>query len=146
MELKEENNKLVEDLYKHNCKNTETIKENTAKYIKIFKETTDILIKPTPKERDTKMTDETKSLLIQRGNAIEKKNLIAYEMLNKRFRKNIRENQTKTITYTLENSINIRDKWLGIRQLKSEYQTNTYARRTKEGNYIPQAQRAQKNS
>ena len=40
--------------------------------------------------------------------------------------------------------LDVRDKWLGIRQLKTEYQPKTYARRTKEGTYIPQAQRAQK--
>ena len=45
---------------------------------------------------------------------------------------------------TLDKDLDIRDKWLGIRQLKQEYQPQTYARTTKEGHHIPQQERAQK--
>ena len=45
---------------------------------------------------------------------------------------------------TLDKDLDVRDKWLGIRQLKQEYQPHTYARTTKEGYHIPQKERAQK--
>ena len=45
---------------------------------------------------------------------------------------------------TLDKDLDIRDKWLGIRQLKQEYQPHTYARTTKEGHHIPQKDMAQK--
>ena len=45
---------------------------------------------------------------------------------------------------TLDKDLDVRDKWLGIRQLKQEYQPHTYARTTKDGQHIPQKERAQK--
>ena len=56
----------------------------------------------------------------------------------------MRQDRTNTVIKTLDKDLDIRDKWLGIRQLKQEYQPNPYARKTKEGKHIPQHQRAQR--
>ena len=47
------------------------------------------------------------------------------------------------IIKTIDKDLDIRDRWLGIRQLKQEYQPNPYARRTPGGQFIKQNQRAQ---
>ena len=65
-------------------------------------------------------------------------------MLDKRFRKSKREDKTNMIIQTLDKDLDIRDRWMGIRALKQEYQPNPYARRTTEGEHITQKQRAQK--
>ena len=143
-EQKENNNKrLFEELINNNIRHID-VKNYTHNCTQALKEATKRLTTLTPKEKDTHLSEESQRLLMQRGHAIDKGNLKAYESLNKRFRKNIQDNQIKTITNTLENSLDTRDKWLGIRQLKTEYQPNTYARRTRDGKHIPHAQRAQK--
>ena len=68
----------------------------------------------------------------------------AYNLLDKRFRKSKKEDKTNMIINALDKDLDIRDKWLGIRQLKQDYQPNPYARRTTEGKHITQQQRAQK--
>jgi len=50
-------------------------------------------------------------------------------MLDKRFRKRKKQDKTDRIIKTLDKDLDIRDKWLGIRQLKQEYQPNPYARK-----------------
>ena len=64
--------------------------------------------------------------------------------MDNRFRKNKREDKTNMIIKTLDQDLDIRDRWMGIRQLKQEYQSNPYARKTAAGEHITQKQRAQK--
>ena len=96
------------------------------------------------KEKEEAFSENTRGLLKQRGNAREKNNFKAWKTLNWRFKKSKKEDRTKMIMDTLDKDLDIRDKWLGIRQLKKEYQPITYARTTKEGHHIPQKERAQK--
>ena len=96
------------------------------------------------KERQEAFSTQTRGLLQQSQHARDKNNFKAYKTLNWRFRKSKKEDRTKMIMDTLDKDLDIRDKWLGIRQLKQEYQPHTYARTTKEGQHIPQKDRAQK--
>ena len=73
-----------------------------------------------------------------------KNNLTAYHLLDKRFIKSKREDNTKRIMDAIDKDLDVRDRWMGIRQLKQVYQPHPYARRTTDGKHIPQAQRAQK--
>ena len=45
---------------------------------------------------------------------------------------------------TLDKDLDIREKWLGIRQLKAEYRPTPYSRKTKEGEHIRMEERAEK--
>ena len=47
------------------------------------------------------------------------------------------------IIKTISKDLDIRDRWLGIRQLKQTYQPNPYARKTLDGKFIKQNERAQ---
>ena len=64
-------------------------------------------------------------------------------MLDKRFKRSKKGDKTNRIMNTIDKDLDIRDKWLGIRQLKKEYQPNPYARTNRKGTFIRQDQRAQ---
>ena len=59
------------------------------------------------------------------------------------FQEKQKEVNTNMIIKALDKDLDIRDRWLGIRQLKQDYQPNPYARRATEGIHITQKQRAQ---
>ena len=96
------------------------------------------------KERREAFSTKTRGLLQQRQNARDKNKFKAYNTLNWRFRKSKKEDRTNMIMDTLDKDLDVRDRWLGIRQLKPEYQPHTYARTIKDGQHIPQKERAQK--
>ena len=117
---------------------------NTTNLKNILEEVTQELTKIPKKEKEEAYSEETRRLLQQRKNALLKQNVRAYDILDKRFRKSKREDKTKMIIDTLDKDLDIRDRWMGIRQLKQEYQPNPYARRTTDGKHITQKQIAQK--
>ena len=47
------------------------------------------------------------------------------------------------IKESLDKDVDIRDKWMGIKSLKSEYKTMPYSRKTKGGKHIHKKQRAE---
>ena len=64
-------------------------------------------------------------------------------MLNNRYKKSKKEDRTNMVIKTISKDLDIRDRWLGIRQLKQTYQPNPYARKTLDGKFIKQNERAQ---
>ena len=119
------------------------MEKNTKNFISQLKIATEELSTLPLKEKEEAFSENTRSLLEQRKNAIIKKSITAYNILNKRSRKSKKEDKTNMIIKTIDKDLDIRDRWLGIRQLKQECQPNPYARRTQEGKFIKQNQRAQ---
>ena len=143
-EQKEQRNKMLTEKMLEISKDNTNIAERTTQVMSILEAGKQELPTIPKKERQEAFSTQTRGLLQQRQNARDKNNYKAYKILNLSFRKNKKEDRTKMIMDTLDKDLDIRDKWLGIRQLKQEYQPYTYARTTKEGHHIPQKERAQK--
>ena len=83
------------DDIKESINKEDNIETNTNKYIQILKKATTHLTHLTPKEKDVAYSDKTNSLLEQRGHAINKGNLLAFESLRKTIQKKQKRRQNK---------------------------------------------------
>ncbi len=119
------------------------LQSNTIQLNKMLEEGTKELPTIPKKEKEEALSTQTRQILQQRKNASSKPNIKAYNQLDKRFRKSKKEDKTNMIIKTLDKDLDVRDRWLGIRQLKQQYQPNPYARTNSAGMHITQRQRAQ---
>ena len=143
-EQKMERNKNMIDKFETLTQKTEDLQAKTISVKSILEEGTKELPTIPKKEKGEALSIQTRQLLQQRKNAMLKNNVKAYDILDKRFRKSKREDKTNMIIKTLDKDLDTRDTWLGIRQLKQDYQPNPYARKNKDGTHITQKERAQK--
>ena len=105
---------------------------------------------PLPKEkardrdRKHKLSTHSEELLKKRGRAQKDRNLQEFEKLTKEIRKSRQEDKTQRILEALDKELDIRDRWLGIRELKGKYNPTPYHNKDTEGKHIKWKERAQK--
>ena len=103
-------------------------------------------LKETPKhERKVLFSEETKEILEKRGEALERGEEENYERLTKEFRKSKTKDRGEGVIKTISKELDIRDRWAGIRRIKSKYQPQPYNRTDKyTGIHVHMKQRAEK--
>ena len=79
------------------------------------------------------MIPKTKEPLAQRGRAFTRRQAAEYARLHKEYTKSYQHDQKTAILRTLKADLDVRDKWLGIRQLKQKYQPRPYHRKYADG-------------
>ena len=63
--------------------------------------------------------------------------------LTKRIKQSLKKDKEKHVIKTVAAELDVRDRWAGIRALKKEYNPRPYNRKDKEGNIVPQKDRAE---
>ena len=104
------------------------------------------LPKMTPRDRYRKhqMSNKSKQLIEERGRAIKERNLAKFDNLSREFRKSRKQDRKDRVIEGLSKDLDLRERWLGIRELKSKYNPNPYHNKDKQGNHIQWKDRAEK--
>ena len=89
------------------------------------------------------LSTEARSILEQRDEALNNGRAHDFDDLTKQFRKQKGKDRQKQLMDTLSKDLDVRDRWLGIRQLKHGYQPQPYYRKDTTGNHIKYHNRAQ---
>ena len=99
---------------------------------------------PTFKGPDKKeqMSEETKTILAERQNAILAHNGETVKELTKKLKKSKRKDRRNLLLEAVSKDLDVRSQWLGIRQLKKTYTGNPFSRKTADVKHIPMHQRA----
>ena len=103
-------------------------------------------LKEVPKqEKKILFSEATKDILEKRGEALERGEEENYDRLTKEFRKSKAKDKREGVIKTIAKELDIRERWAGIRRLKSKYQPQPYNRTDKHsGMHIHMKQRAEK--
>jgi len=96
-----------------------------------------------PTKRKVPFSTNTEAILEQRGNAARDKDTQKFMRLDKQFRKSKRNDKRDYILETIQKDLDIRDRWMGIKRLRSTYTPQPYHRTTGERKHIHGSQRAQ---
>ena len=95
------------------------------------------------KRKRCEMSSTSESILEQRRDAAEQHDTAQFDNLTKRFQKQRRLDRKENILDTLRSDLDTRDRWMGIKQLKSEYKPTPYQRRDRQGTHIHKDLRAE---
>ena len=76
---------------------------------------------PQDKNKRFELSDKTREILEKRHTAAKERNPNLVLQLNKEFVKSRREDKKKIILDTMTKDLDLRDRWLGIRQLKQNF-------------------------
>ncbi len=110
--------------------------DELSHYKRAFKMAAEALPEAPKKLRKIAFSQDTKDILNRRQEAISEKGIRKYEELTKQFRKNKDKDRKEMRMQTIDKELDIRDKWLGITQLKTEYKPQPYHRSTQTGEHI----------
>ena len=105
-----------------------------------------LLPKERPRNKASKqaMSEKAWGILRERGKAFENKDAEEFARLSRELRKQKRKDKSERVLEALSKDLDIRDRWLGIRELKSKYNPTPYHNRTKQGEHVKWSDRAQK--
>ena len=96
-----------------------------------------------PREKEETITTKTEELLKRRATAFKYRNIQEYDRLTKEYRASARKDRIMKVRQSVESQLDVRDKWLGIRQIKAKFTPRAFSRRDKKGNPIPSAKLAE---
>ena len=88
-------------------------------------------------EKRVAFSEATKKILEQREETVKEGKVTEFEQLTKEFRRSKQRDRTNAMIETVNKDLDIRDKWLGIKQLKKEYSPDPYHRKETDGSHIP---------
>ena len=90
------------------------------------------------------MSERSTNIINDRGKARKDRNLSEFERLSRDFRKSRKQDRRDRVLEGLTKELDIRDRWLGIRELKTKYTPSPYHNKDAEGNHVQWKDRAQK--
>ena len=102
----------------------------------------DLIPKEERKKTNSTMSQETAELLKRRRGALEQGRWSEAEELTKKMQTSKRRDRSKYVLETLTSQLDVRDRWLGIRQLRKGYKPIPYSLKDETGKHIPREQRA----
>ena len=100
--------------------------------------------KPRDRFRKSKLSIETLRLIGERGKARKERNMEEFAKLSKAYKKSRQEDRKKLVIESISRDLDLRSRWLGIKELKSKYNPTPYHNVTKDGEHIKLHDRAQK--
>ena len=89
------------------------------------------------------LSDEMKTLICERSQAVEDGSYDKAATITKELRKAARRNKRNNLLEAVSTDLDVRDRWLGLRQLRKNYTPIPYSRRTQDGKHIPMQGRAE---
>ena len=116
--------------YQSLCK---ILKETVPKHFQLKKNTA----------RNKEWSQETETLLERRSVARAEGDWDKANDLNKQFRASLKKDKTKHLLDTFREDLDLRSKWMGIRQLRKGYAPAPYHRKNQGGQHIPMGKRAE---
>ena len=69
-----------------------------------------------------------------------------FERITKLLRKNKQADKRQTVIDEISNNLDVRDTWMGIRQLRSDYQPQPYHRKNKRGEHTSKKELAEESA
>ena len=130
-----------------NNNTNQALTENTSSNIKEWLTTgANTLPKEKPRDRFRKSQLSLNALRIigERGKARKERNLEEFTKLSKEYKKSRQEDRNKLVLEAISKDLDLRSRWLGIKELKSKYNPTPYHNQNKEGEHIKLHDRAQK--
>ncbi len=111
----------------------------------MLKEATLELREAPKQEKKVLFSQETEEILERRGRALERGEEEEYERLTKQIRKSKGKDKRDGVLKTITKELDVRERWAGIRRIKSKYQPQPYNRTDKySGKHIHMKQRAER--
>lgn len=101
---------------------------NTKRKLDKLKLCTQHLIEAPKKERKIMLSDNTQCILEQRQEAIDNRTSQDFERPAEEFRKSKDNDRRENILNTIERDLDVREQWLGIRQLENKFTPHPYSR------------------
>ena len=132
-----------EEMHKMNQALTDNTTDNIKEWINTGTKT---LPKEKPRDRFRKSQLSFKTLRIvgERGRARKDRNLEEFTKLSKEYKKSRQEDRKTQVLEAISKDLDLRSRWLGIKELKPKYNPTPYHNKTKEGEHIKLHERAQK--
>ena len=96
-----------------------------------------------PKEQKPWITEEINELFNERQTAKDNHNQDESKRITKIIKKELRKEKRKYIHTTIDKDLDIKERWLGIRRLRTPYKPTPYYRKDKQGKNITFAQQAE---
>ena len=102
--------------------------------------------KETPKHRFRihPMSATATNIIEERGRARKERRLEEFEKLTKEFRRQRKQDRKERVLEGLTKDLDIRDRWMGIRELKAKCKPIPFHNKDKDGKHIQWKDRAQK--
>ena len=137
------NEKMEQEQTRQDLEGTGQSEEGIMGWLKMGQE---LLPKERPRNKASKqaMSEKAWGILRERGQALENKDAEEFARLSRELRKQKRKDKSERVLEALSKDLDIRDRWLGIRELKSKYNPTPYHNRTKQGEHVKWSDRAQK--
>eukprot|EP00969_Alexandrium_andersonii_P062179 2739639-Alexandrium_andersonii.AAC.1 len=88
-------------------------------------------------------SEETEWWFRYRGDMIRMGSVEAAAEANKELKKSKRRDKRRDILNTVAGELDVRDRWLGVRRMRSKYAPNPYCRRDAEGKHVPKEMQAE---
>ena len=134
----EEERRVLNEHVRRNMRETEieTGQQKLTIFSGTLKEATAKLPTKEAKLKDSHYTRETENILKRRRDAVLSGNIEQFEQLTKDFRKSKKQDKKQYVLRSIREDMDPRDKWMGIKQLKSEYRPQPYHRRDRAGRTI----------
>ena len=98
------------------------------------------------KEQKEAISEETRFILSQRGDAIRNQDYNLANDLTKQLKKSKRWDRRKLTIETVSRDLDVRDHWLGLKQLRKGFTPTPYARKDATKKHIPMEQRAEESA
>jgi hypothetical protein len=100
-----------------------------------------------PRQEKTKhffdISDHSKQLIQQRSEAIQAADLAEKQRITKLIKKSIRNDRRQANLAMVENDLDTRDRWLGLRCLRKDFEPIPYALKDKNKQHVPMERKAQ---
>ena len=99
---------------------------------------TEELPRETPKDRFKKhhLSERSTQIIEDRGRARKDRNLAEFERLSTDFRKSRKQDRRDRILEGLTKDLDLRDRWLGIRELKTKFNPTPYHNTGQDGKHV----------
>ena len=95
------------------------------------------------KNKRFELSHTSKELLNQRNQAAKDRNLKLFTTLNKQFTKSRQDDKKQRVIRSVSKDLDLRDRWMGIRELKRKYNPTPFHNKNAEGEHIHHKRRAQ---
>ena len=130
-------------------KMNQALSDNTANDIKAWLNTGAKALpkeKPRDRFRKSQLSFKTRRIVGERGRARKERNLEEFTKLSKEYKKSRQEDRKTQVPEAISKDLDLRSRWLGIKELKSKYNTTPYHDKIKKGstlNYMKEHRKQQ---
>ena len=122
---------------------TEREEEQIKRFTETMRVVTECLPTEEPTLKDNHYSKETEEILQQRKVALEAGDIAKFEELTKQYRNSKKDDKKQYVIRSVKQDMDVREKWMGIKNLKRNFQPQPYHRKNKQGHTIQADQTAE---